>query len=48
MVSAERAARMPFVGLRDSGNGVREARPEALEVYSDWNTVYVNYRPDAA
>ncbi|HET9383894.1 MAG TPA: aldehyde dehydrogenase family protein [Gemmatimonadales bacterium] len=39
---------MPFGGLRDSGNGLFEAGPEALDVYSGWKTVYINYRPDAA
>jgi aldehyde dehydrogenase (NAD+) len=38
---------MPFGGLRDSGNGTREAGPEALDVYSEWKTVYVNYDPAA-
>ncbi|HET6796322.1 MAG TPA: aldehyde dehydrogenase family protein [Gemmatimonadales bacterium] len=36
---------MPFGGLRASGNGWREAGTEALEVYSDWKTVYINYTP---
>ena len=38
---------MPFGGLRDSGNGFREAGTEALDVYSDWKTIYVNYDPQA-
>jgi aldehyde dehydrogenase (NAD+) len=36
---------MPFGGLRDSGNGFREAGTEALDVYSDWKTIYVNFDP---
>ena len=36
---------MPFGGLRDSGNGWREAGTEALDVYSDLKTVYVNHDP---
>jgi aldehyde dehydrogenase (NAD+) len=40
-------AHMPFGGLRDSGTGFREAGPEALDVYSEWKTVYVNYDPTA-
>jgi len=36
---------MPFGGLRQSGNGFREAGTEALDVYSDWKTVYVNFDP---
>ena len=36
---------MPFGGLRQSGNGTREAGTEALDVYSDWKTVYINYDP---
>jgi len=37
---------MPFGGERASGNGWREAGTEALDVYSDWKTVYVNHDPD--
>jgi len=36
---------MPFGGLRSSGNGFREAGTEALDVYSDWKTVYVHFDP---
>lgn len=36
---------MPFGGLRASGNGTREAGTEALDVYSDWKTIYVNFNP---
>jgi aldehyde dehydrogenase (NAD+) len=39
---------MPFGGLRDSGNGFREAGTEVLDVYSDWKTVYMNYEPGAS
>jgi len=38
---------MPFGGLKQSGNGTREAGREALDVYSEWKTVYVNYLPGA-
>ncbi|MBM3779802.1 MAG: aldehyde dehydrogenase family protein [Acidimicrobiia bacterium] len=38
---------MPFGGLRQSGNGWREAGTEALDVYSDLKTVYVNHDPSA-
>jgi aldehyde dehydrogenase (NAD+) len=38
---------MPFGGLKQSGNGWREAGTEALDVYSDWKTVYINYDPAA-
>ncbi len=31
----------------DSGTGWREAGTEALDVYSDWKTVYVNHDPGA-
>jgi aldehyde dehydrogenase (NAD+) len=37
---------MPFGGLGDSGTGWREAGTEAIEVYSDLKTVYVNHDPD--
>lgn len=36
---------MPFGGLKDSGNGWREAGIEALDVYSDLKTLYVNHDP---
>ena len=36
---------MPFGGLGDSGTGWREAGTEALDVYSEWKTVYVNHDP---
>ena len=38
---------MPFGGLRQSGNGWREAGTEALDVYSDWKTVYILHNPSA-
>ncbi len=38
---------LPFGGLGASGNGWREAGTEALDVYSDWKTVYINYDPAA-
>lgn len=38
---------MPFGGERDSGTGWREAGTEALDVYSDLKTVYVNHDPEA-
>jgi acyl-CoA reductase-like NAD-dependent aldehyde dehydrogenase len=37
---------LPFGGLGDSGTGWREAGTEALDVYSDWKTVYVNHDPE--
>jgi aldehyde dehydrogenase (NAD+) len=37
---------MPFGGLRNSGNGWREAGTQALDVYSDLKTVYINHEPD--
>jgi aldehyde dehydrogenase (NAD+) len=36
---------MPFGGLRQSGNGWREAGREALDVYSDLKTIYINHNP---
>ena len=38
---------MPFGGLRQSGNGWREAGTQALDVYSDLKTVYINHNPQA-
>ncbi len=39
---------MPFGGLRQSGNGWREAGPQALDVYSDLKTIYINHDPSKA
>jgi acyl-CoA reductase-like NAD-dependent aldehyde dehydrogenase len=36
---------MPFGGVRDSGTGWREAGAEAIDVYSDLKTIYVNHDP---
>jgi aldehyde dehydrogenase (NAD+) len=38
---------MPFGGLGDSGTGWREPGPEAVDVYSELKTVYVNHDPTA-
>jgi alpha-ketoglutaric semialdehyde dehydrogenase len=38
---------MPFGGLKQSGNGWREAGTQALDVYSDLKTVYINHDPNA-
>ena len=38
---------MPFGGLRQSGNGWREAGTEALDVYSELKVVYINHNPAA-
>ena len=34
---------MPFGGLKNSGNGSREPGIQALEVFSEWQTVYIDY-----
>ena len=36
---------MPFGGLKNSGNGWREAGTEAIDVYSDLKTIYINHNP---
>jgi aldehyde dehydrogenase (NAD+) len=36
---------LPFGGLRRSGNGWREAGTQALDVYSDLKTIYINHDP---
>jgi alpha-ketoglutaric semialdehyde dehydrogenase len=36
---------MPFGGLKQSGNGWREAGTQALDVYSDLKTIYINHNP---
>ena len=38
---------LPFGGLRQSGNGWREAGTQALDVYSDLKTIYINHNPGA-
>jgi alpha-ketoglutaric semialdehyde dehydrogenase len=38
---------LPFGGLRQSGNGWREAGTQALDVYSDVKTIYINHNPAA-
>jgi acyl-CoA reductase-like NAD-dependent aldehyde dehydrogenase len=38
---------VPFGGLKNSGTGWREPGTEALDVYSDWKTVYVTHDPGA-
>ena len=38
---------MPFGGLKQSGNGWREAGTQALDVYSDLKTIYINHDPGA-
>jgi acyl-CoA reductase-like NAD-dependent aldehyde dehydrogenase len=38
---------LPFGGLKQSGNGWREAGTQALDVYSDLKTVYINHNPGA-
>ncbi len=37
---------MPFGGLKNSGTGWREAGTEAMDVYSDWKTIYILYKPE--
>ena len=36
-------AHMPFGGLKNSGNGTREPGTQALDVFSEWKTIYLNY-----
>jgi acyl-CoA reductase-like NAD-dependent aldehyde dehydrogenase len=38
---------MPFGGLKQSGNGWREAGTQALDVYSDLKTIYILHNPAA-
>lgn len=39
---------MPFGGFKNSGTGWREPGTEALDVYSEWKTVYVRHFPEQA
>lgn len=34
---------LPFGGVKNTGNGHREAGPQALDVFSEWKSVYVDY-----
>ena len=34
---------LPFGGMKSTGNGHREAGRAALEVYSEWKSIYVDY-----
>ena len=34
---------MPFGGWKDSGNGSREPGTQALDVFSEWKTMYIDY-----
>jgi alpha-ketoglutaric semialdehyde dehydrogenase len=34
---------LPFGGTKQTGNGHREAGPSALDFYSEWKTLYVDY-----
>lgn len=34
---------MPFGGLKNSGNGTREPGLQALDVFSQWKTIYIDY-----
>jgi aldehyde dehydrogenase (NAD+) len=36
---------LPFGGVKQSGSGWREAGSEALDVYSEWKTVYIHHDP---
>ena len=33
---------LPFGGVKDSGNGLREPGTEALDVYTNWKNLYIN------
>lgn len=34
---------LPFGGMRATGNGWRDAGPAALDTYSEWKTIYVDF-----
>jgi len=34
---------MPFGGVKNSGNGSREPGLQALDVFSEWKTIYIDY-----
>ncbi len=34
---------LPFGGIKNTGNGHRESGAAALDFYSDWKTLYIDY-----
>ena len=34
---------LPFGGVKDTGNGHREASHTVLDIFSEWKAVYVDY-----
>jgi aldehyde dehydrogenase (NAD+) len=34
---------LPFGGVKDTGNGHREASHTVLDVFSEWKSVYIDY-----
>jgi aldehyde dehydrogenase (NAD+) len=34
---------LPFGGMKSTGNGHREAGRAALDVYSEWKSIYIDY-----
>lgn len=34
---------MPFAGAKATGNAHREAAPDALDVLSEWKSIYVDF-----
>lgn len=34
---------MPFGGVKNSGNGTREPGTQAMDVFSEWKTIYIDY-----
>lgn len=36
-------AHLPFGGIKKTGNGFREAGITALDIFSEWKTVYLDY-----
>ena len=41
--AAERQVHLPFGGTKDTGNGHREAGQAALDVFTEWKSIYVDY-----
>ena len=34
---------LPFGGMKETGNGHREAGQAALDVFTEWKSIYVDY-----
>ena len=43
LLRLERKSTCPFGGTKETGNGHREAAEAALDVFSEWKAVYLDF-----